>query len=92
LTPTPTLTPTPSGPDGEGLQGDIDCNRMIDARDALAVLRAIAGMPAAGCATTADVDCDGEAGILDALTILRYVAQIRSVEDGSCPKVGSTRV
>jgi len=91
-TPTPTATPPqqPADLPGSVLQGDTDCNARIDAKDALVVLRTVTGLSGAQCAAaTTDVNCSGATETTDALAILQYVADVPSLAQGSCPKVGS---
>ena len=63
----------------------MDCNLLIDARDALAVLRVVtsqADRQAGSCPQTAglydlaDMDCDGSATVFDALLTLRIAASV----------------
>ena len=57
------------------LWGDIDCNGVVNAVDALQELRLGAGVTRhAPCFNIGDVNCDGDYGALDALRALRYVA------------------
>ncbi len=44
-TATPTATPTPTPPPGVFAMGDVDCNGVVNAVDALKVLRFVAGLP-----------------------------------------------
>ncbi len=70
--------------------GSVDCNAVVDAVDALMVLRFVANMqPAAQCIDTADVQCDGDVDAVDALQILRFVAGLTPVQEQGCPEVGS---
>ena len=67
-TPTPTPTPTPF------LRGDVNCNDIVDAIDALFVLRfVVALLPLADCIAAGDVNCNGVADAADALLLQRFV-------------------
>jgi hypothetical protein len=71
--------------------GDVDCNGLINAVDALFVLRRVAALqPYAECISRGDVNCNGTFDSVDALIILRFVALLPplSVPPG-CPPVGS---
>lgn len=93
--PTPTTTPTPEptatdAPEA-GVQGDLDCNAQIDAKDALAVLRIVAAVSAGTCGQVSpDVNCSGSTETTDALVILQYVADIPADAGNECPKVGTS--
>lgn len=69
-----------TGPAGQtveyGLPGDVDCNGVVDAVDALQVLRDVAGLStSASCMSQlGDVDCGGDIDAVDALLVLRAVA------------------
>lgn len=56
--------------------GDTSCDELVNAVDALHVLRGVAGLPNLGvCGNLAgDVDCDSDLDAVDALKILRWVA------------------
>jgi hypothetical protein len=83
-TPTPTATPV-----AEGLQGDADCNGVVNSVDALHVLREVAGLGAAACIERGDVNCDGARTSVDALGILRFVAVLPPLTaPPGCPAVG----
>jgi hypothetical protein len=91
--PTPTTTPTPEPTAADapeaGVQGDLDCNARIDARDALAALRIVAGISGDACsAVTPDVNCNGLTDTGDALVILQYVADLPARTGAGCPRVG----
>jgi Tol biopolymer transport system component len=103
LAPTPTLTPTPTPTQTPGglKQGDVDCDRDVDAVDALKVLRHVASLPlppSPGCPEMesevtghpfGDVDCDGDVDAVDALRILRYVAGLDPGQPPGCAPIGS---
>jgi hypothetical protein len=54
--------------------GDADCSGVINAVDALGVLRKSAGLSAPACVGAADVNCSGGLNSVDALLILRATA------------------
>lgn len=82
--PTPALSPTPVP-----LRGDANCDRQVDAVDALAVLRWVAGLGAgAGCLGQADANCDGALDAVDALEVLRYVAGLALSPPDGCAGLG----
>ena len=82
-TPTPTRTPEP------GVKGDLDCNNEIDSKDALTILRLVAGINSGDCDANTDINCDGKTATTDALAILQYVADIRPGFGSGCPSVGA---
>ncbi len=94
--PTPTATPTARP---IALKGDVDCSLTIDAKDALKVLRYVAGLgvdqeglcPAIGSSTDSvngDANCDQEVNVLDALLILRYIADLPVALSPGCSALG----
>jgi len=91
-TPTPTATPSPgpTPPDPvPALQGDMDCNALIDAKDALVLLRIVAGISGDTCsAASPDVNCNSLTDTGDALVILQYVADLPASTGPGCPRVG----
>ncbi len=69
---------------GQVNPGDVDCNGVVDAVDALHILRHAAGFQGEGlCIMAGDVNCDGYIDAVDALAILRYVAGL-SIPPGRC--------
>jgi glucose/arabinose dehydrogenase len=94
------LAPWSSGDSGAQTlrQGDANCDQVVDARDALAVLRVAANVPPfAPCAAqTGDVDCSDAVDATDAIDIVMYAAGLPvptgqgalSVE-GACPPIGT---
>ena len=95
--------PAPT-PQLEAVSGDVDCDGVVTAVDALQVLRFIAGLPpeqhpgclpvdaaAAVARNIADVNCDGDVDSVDALRILRYVASLPELptEPGCLPIGGA---
>ncbi len=91
-TPTAEPTPTPTPPGQAALSGDVDCNRNVDAVDALFVLRFAASLlPAAACISDgADINCDAKRDAVDALGILRYVASVPPLPaPEGCPAIGA---
>ncbi len=93
------LAPWSSGNSGaESLQqGDANCDQVVDALDALAVLHVAANVPPLpDCAQqTADVDCSNSINAVDAIEIMGYAAGIPSRTGGAaaaeqtCPPIGS---
>ena len=72
------------------LKGDADCNFQINAVDALAVLRRVAGLGSpSGCGNAGDVTCDGKLDVVDALLILRHVAALSVNLPAGCPTIGT---
>ncbi|HET8944066.1 MAG TPA: hypothetical protein VFO59_04730, partial [Dehalococcoidia bacterium] len=59
---------------GLALSGDSDCSGIVNAVDALKVLRFVAGFGPSSCILETDVDCNGLVNAVDALKILRFVA------------------
>ncbi len=56
-------------------RGDVNCNDLIDALDALVVLQFQAGRPDSfACGENADVNLDGSANSIDGALILQYTA------------------
>ena len=71
--------------------GDLDGNHVVEAADALWVLRDIARLPlpdGGGC-SPADIDCDGDESAVDALKLLRHVAALPYGQTPPCPPIGS---
>lgn len=80
-------------------QGDANCDQLVDARDALAVLHvAAAVLPIAPCAAeSGDVNCDGAVNTADAIDILIYTAGLPTraaaavtVGGETCPPIGAS--
>jgi hypothetical protein len=83
------------------LFGDLDCDGDVDAVDALAILRFVAGLPplvqqepcddvGASGAAFGDLDCDGDVDAVDALAVLRFVADLSPlIQQEPCPDVGT---
>jgi hypothetical protein len=96
-TATPTATPTGGA---HHKQGDLDCNNVIDGRDALRPLRAAAGVPEdqpggcpaldAGTPDFADVNCDGAIGPPDTIAIEQFAAgvAIQPTPPPGCTAIG----
>lgn len=88
-TPSPSPTPTPSLSPPPAPLGDTTCDGVVDAIDALFVLRSVAGLgPAPDCIARGDVDCDTDLDAVDALGILRYVAGLSTLVGYGCPQIG----
>lgn len=105
-TPTPSAAPTPTPTIGGGpVNGDVDCNGLVDSVDALKVLRRVASLPVsqepgcpglgtpavagAGERLVGDVDCDGDVDAIDALKILRHVAGLPVSQQPGCDAIGT---
>src|SRR5450759_1692047 len=80
-------------------QGDANCDQLIDARDALAVLHVAANAPPfAPCAAeSGDVNCDGAVNASDAIDIMMYTVGLPSrtaaattVAGETCPPIGAS--
>lgn len=83
--PTPTAATAPAPAAGVAVRGDMDCDGRVDSRDALAVLRGLAGLGGArGCGRSADIDCDGRLGARDALIILRRAVRLATAAGALC--------
>jgi hypothetical protein len=68
------------------VQGDVDCNDIVNLADLLAVLLQAGSAGAApACAGHADVNCDGAVDGFDALLILFYVSHLTSTIPGCAP-------
>ena len=69
------------------IPGDTDCSGVLEAADALHILRHSAGLPdLAGCVPlNANVDCASGIFATDALRVLRYVAELPVAQPGFCP-------
>ncbi len=83
-TPAPTPAPTPT-PTLAYVRGDANCDGQVDAVDALALLRWVAGLePRAPCLEQADANCDGALDAVDALDVLRHVAGLPVLAPSGC--------
>jgi hypothetical protein len=63
----------------------------VDAVDALAGLRLLAGMGIDipdGCAGPLDVDCDGDFDAVDVLKLLLFIAGLPTNLPGGCAQIG----
>ena len=102
-TPSASVTPTPGPsetPTPKALFGDMDCDGDVDAVDALAILRFVAGLPPLGqtepCSDVGssggvfgDLDCDGDVDAVDALAVLRFLAGLSPLtQQEPCSDVG----
>jgi|GEM_PF-277219 len=65
----------------DGLMGDMDNDGVINATDALAVMRYAMGIGSLERVANADVNGDGVVNMQDALLILRYAMQLNSAVD-----------
>jgi hypothetical protein len=76
----------PVGPSGDG-----NCDGQVDARDALSVIGAAAGLAAtAACLGLTNVDCQGNAAdAADAVAILAYSAGVPKALPSGCPAIGA---
>ncbi len=72
------------------VQGDVNCDEVVNAIDSLQMLRSVAGLSAsADClADAGDVDCSTEVSSVDSLRILRYVAGLSNEVPDSCIPIG----
>jgi hypothetical protein len=71
------------------LAGDAGCDSIVDAVDALHVLRAVAALPPhPGCLLGANLDCNLVLDAVDGLLILRYVAGMAASSPAGCPRPG----
>ena len=83
--PTASPSPTPGG-----LLGDVDCNSLIDAIDALMVLRFVANLlPFALCLNVGNVNCDTATDAIDALGVLRHIAHLPVTQGPGCRGIGT---
>jgi hypothetical protein len=82
----------PAGASGAigGIQGDVNCDEVVNAIDSLQILRAVAGLSVtAECLTEAgDANCSSVADSVDALRILRYVASLPTNTQAGCEEIG----
>ncbi len=89
-TPTPTPSPTPTPTPVASLVGDADCSGVVDAVDALWVLRFVANLgPFPSCIDAGNVGCDDAMDAVDALFILRWVAHLPYTLPPGCGAIGS---
>jgi len=89
VTPTETPTETPEPTPMPIPCGDVDCNLVVDARDAMGVIRFMALVtPVAACLGKGYVNCDADLNQLDALVILRYAGGITLGIPSSCSGIG----
>jgi hypothetical protein len=74
-----------------GLQGDANCDGLVDARDALRDLQRSAGVaPTQTCTYDGDTDCDHADTANDALRILAYLSGQPLPPIPGCPPVGES--
>jgi hypothetical protein len=74
-----------------GIQGDANCDGLVDARDALRVLQRSAGVaPTQTCTYDGDTDCDHADTANDALRILAYLSGQPVPPIPGCPSVGES--
>jgi hypothetical protein len=82
------------------LQGDVDCNGVVDAVDSLKILRWIVllnvsqepGCPVIGSAIPyiwGDVDCQTGVTAVDALKILRWIVLLGYSQQDPCAEIGT---
>src|ERR1700730_4204233 len=73
-------------------QGDANCDQLVDARDALAVLHVAANVPPfAPCVAEAgDVNCDGAINPADAIDIVMYAVGLPARSAAAIPVAGET--
>ena len=89
-TDTPTPSPTPSPTPLPVLCGDVDCNLLVNAADALGILRYVARVGEPHCLGRAYVNCDNSIDAGEVLTLLRYVAELPQNLPSGCPGVSGT--
>lgn len=65
--------------------GDVSCDGLIAATDALMMLQTLAGIPNPGICSTPDIDCDGANTATDALKLLRHIAGLGDPIPLACP-------
>ena len=103
--PTPTHSPTPTatatGSPLGLIQGDVDCNHVVNAVDALKQLRHVASLSVsqtqpctaigddAGGHPFGDVDCDGNVSAVDALKDLRSIAGLPVAQTQPCAAIAT---
>jgi Peptidase family M23 len=88
-TPLPTEEPIPSTPTPPPnyAQGDANCDGIVDATDAVSVLRFVADIEETKCMTdTGETNCDGVINVQDAIHILRQHAGTLVQPGGVCPQ------
>lgn len=73
------------------VQGDVNCDGVVEAVDALGILRSEAGLAAhAGCVgESGDLDCDGASDKSDARLVLEHVAGMTGPHSEPCPYAGA---
>lgn len=81
-------TPTPK-PSGAILNGDANCDGVVDAKDVIAALSESSGVhPGAQCAARADVDCDTDVDGEDALRIVAHIGGVSMTPPAGCGQIG----
>jgi hypothetical protein len=71
------------------IQGDADCNRTVDVRDAVAVLGYAAGGSDGGCAPSeGNVNCDDAVDATDSLMLVTYSSGLASSGGYGCAGIG----
>src|SRR3990172_255098 len=72
------------------VQGDVNCDAVVNSIDSLQILRSVAGLStsAACLADAGDVNCDGDVNSVDSLRILRYVAGLSNTTPDGCVPIG----
>jgi subtilisin family serine protease len=88
-TPTPTPVPTPS-PTPRPQCGDVNCNHVVDAGDALGVLQWLTDSQSDWnvCIGLGYVNCDNELNVVDAAVILRHAATLPTNLPAGCSGIG----
>jgi len=81
------------------MQGDVDCNNLVNAVDSLKVLRSNAALLVSqnepcddigtGTPKQGDVDCNGSVTAVDSLKLLRYGASLSVSQTEPCPDIGT---
>jgi hypothetical protein len=88
-TDTPTDSPTPS-PTPRPQCGDVNCNHVVEAGDALGVLQWLTDSQSDWnvCIGLGYVNCDNELNVVDAAVILRYAATLPTNLPAGCSGIG----
>lgn len=75
-------------PDNPTVRGDVSCNGVLGATDALMALQSVAGIPNPGVCSTRDLDCSGSASALDVQKLLRALAALEVTLPAGCTPIG----
>lgn len=80
---------TQSASQSAHLQGDANCNDVVDAVDGLQILESAAGLQPTSCLPLGNVNCDSATDALDVIGILRFAAGLPTSPVNGCPAIGS---